>query len=314
MSDDKLRTIGFIGLGNMGLPMARNLARSGCLVIVSDADAAKQSALAAEFNNVKISNSPASFKEVDAIITMLPNGHIVRQVLIKDGIAAVLQKDTLIIDASSSEPFETQKLGAELASMGHHLVDSPVSGGMVKAIDGTLSMMLGADNEKAAAKAIDILVTMSAQIFRTGGLGTGHAMKALNNFVLGAGFIAAAEALIAGGKFGLDPATMVEVLNASSGRNVATEAVLPPEVLTRRFAANFTFALFNKDLGIADSITKQLEINSPLCALVCDRLSAAENVLGPQSDYTTAVQLWEKEAGIELPKRDPNGQSSRVGA
>jgi 3-hydroxyisobutyrate dehydrogenase len=293
-------TVGFIGLGNMGRPMAANLVRSGAHLVVRDTDAARQGAFVAEFGATP-GDDVAAFAPAAAVVTMLPNGGIVREALLDSGIAAVLSGDTVLIDSSSSDPFDTRETGAALAARGLHLVDAPVSGGMARALDGTLAIMLGSDDEAAAERALPVLEAMSSQVVRTGGLGTGHAMKALNNFVLGAGFAAAAEALVVGAKFGLAPDVMLKVLNASSGRNVSTETVLVQEVLTRRFAANFTFGLFAKDLGIAAGLASSLQVEAPLSALVHQRLSEAGAELGWATDYTETVRLWERRAGVEPP-------------
>lgn len=290
-------TIGFIGLGNMGGPMAANLARAGHRVVVRDVDARRQHAFVEEHGAVDGTDAN-SFKAVDAVVTMLPNGAIVRAALLDSGIADVLRPDTLVLDTSSSDPNDTLRLEPELASRQLLFADGPVSGGMVRALDGTLSIMLGASDEKTAARAVDLLRAVSARIFRTGGLGSGHATKALNNYVLGAGFIAAAEAFVVGEKFGLDPSVLLSVINASSGRNVSTETTLVEEVLSRRYAANFTFALFSKDLGIADSLARSLGVDAPFAAAAHRALAEAGETVGWQSDYTLAVPLWEKRAGI----------------
>jgi 3-hydroxyisobutyrate dehydrogenase len=317
MSTELPRSVGFIGLGNMGRPMAANLARAGAQLVVGDAHTARQESFAAEFD-VRAADDPEAFADVQTLVTMLPTGQVVREVLLDAGIAAALPRGAVAIDTSSSEPSGTIELGSALADLGLSLVDAPVSGGMAKAIDGTLAIMLGADDEAAAERAIPVLKAMSTRIFRTGALGTGHAMKALNNFVLAAGFEAAAEALVVGGKFGLDPAVIVEVLNASSGRNVSTETTLIEEVLTRRFAANFTLGLFTKDLGIAVDLANELDIDAPLCALVHERLVQAGEELGWETDYSAVVALWEQRAGIELPRDDlrtgaTGGNSSSLG-
>jgi 3-hydroxyisobutyrate dehydrogenase len=292
--------VGFIGLGNMGRPMAANLTRAGARLVVSDAHTTRQESFAAEFG-VRAADGPEAFADAQTLVTMLPTGQVVREVLLDGGIAAALPRGAVVIDTSSSEPSRTIELGAALADLGISLVDAPVSGGMAKASDGTLAIMLGADDEAAAERAIPVLAAMSTRIFRTGALGTGHAMKALNNFVLAAGFEAAAEALVIGEKFGLDAAVLVDVLNASSGRNVSTETTLIDEVLSRRFAANFTLGLFAKDLRIAVDLANELEIEAPLCVLVHERLAQAGEELGRETDYSTIVTLWERRAGIELP-------------
>jgi 3-hydroxyisobutyrate dehydrogenase len=300
MSAPAPRFVGFVGLGTMGWPMAANLVRAGFKVVARDLDAGREQAFADEFGSIR-ANDPEPFRDVDAVVTMLPDGKAVRAALLDGAVAASLTPGTLVIDTSSSAPDGTRDLGAVLAEMGHALVDAPVSGGRAKALDGTLAIMLGADDEAAARHAMPVLEAISARIFRTGGLGSGHAVKALNTYVLAAGFAAAAEALVVGGAFGLDPAVLVEVLNASSGRNVATEAVLPAQVLTRRFSEGFPFRLLCKDVGIAAELADGLEVEAPLCAAVTARLTEAAAELGWDTDYTRAVELWEQRAGIEQP-------------
>lgn len=289
--------IGFIGLGNMGRPMAANLARKGGKLVVRDADASRQAGFVQEFGT-EDGGSAKAFAEAEVVVTMLPNGRIVRQALIESGIADALPRGSLIIDTSSAEPLLTRELAQDLADRGIGVVDAPVSGGMPKAIDGTLSIMLGADDDALAERAITVLSQMSARIFRTGALGTGHAMKALNNYVLGAGFVAAAEAYVVGEKFGLDPKLMVDVLNASSGRNVSTEAVFPSEVVTRRFRANFTFGLISKDVGIAAELADRLSIETPLLDEVFRALSEGGKELGMGADYSELVRIFERRADI----------------
>ncbi|RWL45108.1 NAD(P)-dependent oxidoreductase [Mesorhizobium sp.] len=289
--------IGFIGLGNMGRPMAANLARKGATLVVRDADAGRQEGFVREFAVADGSKANA-FADVEVVVTMLPNGKIVRQALLDSGIADALPRGSLVIDTSSAEPLLTRQLAEELAHYHIGVVDAPVSGGTPKAIDGTLSIMLGADDEELAARAATVLSLMSARIFRTGALGTGHAMKALNNYVLGAGFVAAAEAYVVGEKFGLDPKLIVDVLNASSGRNVSTEAVFVSEVVTRRFRANFTFGLISKDVGIAAELADRLSIETPLLDQVHRALSDGGKELGMGADYSELVRIFERRADI----------------
>jgi 3-hydroxyisobutyrate dehydrogenase len=294
------RSVGFIGLGNMGWPMAANLVRAGFSVVAGDLDTAREQKFARELGAVA-AGGPAGFGRVGALVTMLPDGDAVRAALLDSGVADALPPGTLVIDMSSVAPAGTRELGMALAQGGYLLVDAPVSGGKAKAVDGTLSVMLGADDEAAAERAVPIIDAMSRRIFRTGGLGSGHALKALNNYVLAAGFVAAAEALVTGAKFGLDPAVIVEVLNASSGRNVATETVIPSQVLTRRFEEGFPFQLLCKDVGIAAGLADRLEVEAPLCGAVAERLAQVAAELGWDTDYTRAVVLWEQRAGIDPP-------------
>jgi 3-hydroxyisobutyrate dehydrogenase len=292
--------VGFIGLGNMGWPMAANVARAGFPLIVYDLDTARAEAFRAEHAALVGAGSEA-FSSADVVVTMLPTGSVVSEVLLSGGVAAALPAGAVVVDMSSSPPAMTRELGRALAAHSVALVDAPVSGGVPKAIDGSLAIMLGADDEAAAQRAMPVLEAMSSRVLRTGGLGTGHAMKALNNFVSAAGFVAAAEALITGRKFGLDPAVIVNVLNASTGRNFTTETTVVSEVLSRRFAAQFTLGLFTKDLAIAAALADELDVEAPLCELVHDRIARAGEELGWGADYTAAVTVWEHRAGIELP-------------
>lgn len=302
MSTNSPGPVGFIGLGNMGWPMAANLARAGFKLLVRDVDRARQDDFAAKFGAVS-TDGPRAFSDSEAVVTMLPNGVAVREAILDSGVAAALPHRALVIDTSSAAPPQTIELGADLAEVGVALVDAPVSGGVARATDGTLSIMLGAGDETAAERASTVLGAMSARIFRTGGLGTGHAMKALNNYVLAAGFASVSEALVMGGKFGLDPAVVAEVLNASSGRNVSTETTLLSEVLPRRFRARFSLGLLSKDVGIADDLARRMDIYAPVCGAVRQCLDQAADVLGRNADYTEVVKLWEQQADIELPAR-----------
>lgn len=289
--------VGFVGVGNMGWPMASNLLRAGWQVIVYDQDEERREGFAVE-HGCRSAAAPSDFADADYLVTMLPTGQIVRDVLLEwsGGIASSLGSGCLVIDMSSSDPSGTRELGGELTRRRLTLVDAPVSGGVAKATDGTLSIMLGGDDAEAIERAVPVVEAMSARIFRTGPLGSGHAMKALNNFVAGAGFVAVAEALLVGRRFGLDPAVLVDVLNASTGRGFNTESVFPEHVLTRTFATGFSLGLLTKDVGLAAELADAVEMPAPLCHLVRDRLAEAAAGIGADCDHTRAVTYWD---GIE---------------
>jgi 3-hydroxyisobutyrate dehydrogenase len=165
--------------------------------------------------------------------------------------------------------------------------------------------MLGGDDEAAIEKAVPIIETMSKDIFRTGPLGSGHAMKALNNYVGGAAFVATCEALVAGTKFGLDPAVMLDIMNVSTGRNFTTSVTAPGEIVSRRFGSGFALALFTKDIGIAAGLADELGIDAPVSRLVHDRMRGALEQLGTGADHTSAIQVWEQDAGVTVAPREP---------
>lgn len=286
---------GFVGLGNMGWPMAANLVRAGHPLVVRDLDAERQRRFAAE-HACTAAAEPAAFAATDVVVTMLPTGKIVREVLLdwNGGIAPRLGPGTVVVDMSSSEPAGTRSLGAELARFGVHLVDAPVSGGVPRATDGTLAIMIGSDDASAAARARTVLEKLGRKLFPTGPLGTGHAMKALNNFVAAAGYTAAAEAVLAGRRFGLDPAVMADVLNASTGRNFTTEYALKDHILSGRFATGFALGLLAKDIGIAAGLAEETGMDMPLARLLKDRWAEAVAKGGPAVDHSAAIRYWDK--------------------
>jgi len=280
--------IGFVGLGNMGRPMVENLLKAGFELAVADADPGHLAGLGMR------ALLPASLGELgrmsDIVVAMLPDGKIVRKVLLgdaggNDGVLAGLKAGSLVIDMSSSAPVGTRALGAELAARGIALVDAPVSGGVKRAVDGTLAIMVGgeaADIERCRP----LLAAMGRDIFPTGPLGSGHAMKALNNYVSAAGLAAAAEAVLVGERFGLDPGVMVDILNASTGRNNATENKFKQFILPRRYTAGFTMGLMAKDLRTALETAEATATPAPLAAACIALWNAAEAKLGGAADHT----------------------------
>jgi 3-hydroxyisobutyrate dehydrogenase len=299
MSGQAKGRVGFVGLGTMGWPMSANIARAGYEVVGLDADPDVARRWAAEQGQTAAAG-PQDFADVDVVVTMLPNGAIVRQAILDGGIADALPDGAVVIDMSSAEPTATLALAPELEARGVALVDAPVSGARPKAIDGTLTIMLGGDDDAAIEKATPIIETMSANIFRTGKLGTGHAMKALNNYVGGAAFVATCEALIVGTKFGLDPAVMVDIINVSTGRNFSTMMAAPNEILPRRFGSGFSLALFTKDIGIAAELAEEMEVDAPMSKLAHERMRGALEQLDNVVDHTAAIQVWEQAAGVTV--------------
>jgi 3-hydroxyisobutyrate dehydrogenase len=191
-----IKTIGFIGIGNMGRPMAANLIKGGYQVVAYDADGKRAAQFATDAGAKSAATLAALGTQVDAIVTMLPTGKEVRACLLETeagALATNLPRGALVIDMSSADPVGTRQTHADLAARGLTFVDAPVSGGVPRATDGSLAIMIGGD-AAAVAAAKPVLSTMGTRLFEVGGPGNGHAMKALNNFVAGTGFIAVAEA------------------------------------------------------------------------------------------------------------------------
>ncbi len=273
--------VAVIGLGNMGRPMAACIARAGYQVVGFDVfEAARRTY--GEAGGIAATTVDEAVKDAAAVITLLPDGKIVRAAI--DGIKAGLAPGTVVIDMSSSAPMGTRALGDELITAGLAFIDAPVSGGVKRAIDGSLAIMAGGD-AATIDRAEPILSTMGKSIFRTGPLGSGHAAKALNNYVSAAGLAAAVEAVAIGGRFGIAPSVLVDVLNASTGRNNSTENKLKQFVIPEKFTSGFSLALMAKDIRTADDLAHQIGVNAPLADNVAALWDAALEKLGPTADH-----------------------------
>jgi 3-hydroxyisobutyrate dehydrogenase len=186
---------------------------------------------------------------------------------------------------SSSAPTDTTSLAEALSALGLTLLDAPVSGGVKRAIDGSLAIMVGGPAE-AVARLQPVLAAMGKSIIPTGRVGSGHAMKALNNYVSAAGLIAACEALLIGRTFGLAPDTIVDVLSVSTGRNNSTDVKMKPFVISEKYNSGFSLALMTKDLRIAADLSKHLGLTVPQVGAVADLWEKAKGRLSPDADHT----------------------------
>jgi len=293
-------TIGFIGLGNMGGPMAANLARTAFEIVGFDADPEAAKA----FGDLTRSRVAPDLKtlgtSVDAVVTMLPDGNVVRHVLLEaeGGALADGLSGGMVIDMSSSDPVGTRSLGEALAARNVSLVDAPVSGGVARAEAGTLAIMVGSNDVDCADAAIPVLEAMGDRIFRAGPLGAGHAAKALNNYVAAAAFCATSEALRVGDAFGLAPETLLTIINNSTGRNFNAEIPIKDEVLTERYTSGFKLGLMTKDVSIAADLAMAMERGTVLSGFVREQWVSACNAVGAEQDFTRAHAHWQ---GSESP-------------
>lgn len=285
--------VGFVGLGNMGWPMAHNLSAAGFALIVHDADQERSSRFASE-HGATAATAPSDFAPADVTVTMLPDDRAVADVALRwdAGIAAALAPGAVLVDMSSSNPVGTRALGEELLARQLELVDAPVSGGITRAKDGTLSIMTGTDSEAAFERARPVLEVLGARIFRTGPRGSGHAMKALNNFLGASAYTTLAEALRIGEYFGLEPNGMLDVINNSTGRSFNSEVVFPQDVVTERYGTGFALGLLAKDAGIAASLADAAGVDAPACHLVAERWAQAASELGFATDHSEAHKQW----------------------
>jgi len=290
--------VGFVGLGNMGSPMARLIARAGYQVVAADASAEAVERFAASIPCERAESLKSLGSSCRVVITMLPDGKVVREVLLgANGVATALAAGSVLIDMRSASPVGTRELSAELGKRGIPLVDAPVSGGVKKAIDGTLAIMVGGDPEPVSR--VRPLLEVMGKVFPTGACGSGHAMKSLNNFLSAANLAVAAEAVIAGQRFGLDPANMIAILNASTGRNTGTDSKYPNNVLPRTFNSGFALGLMAKDLRLALEVARSSDAPAGLLEACARIWEQAERQLGGKADNTEVVKYLESLAPSE---------------
>ncbi len=281
----------------MGGAMAAHLTNAAEELVLFDLDMTTARAVAESCGAAVAPSLRAAAGGCDLAITMLPNAEIVREVLFgrSDSLSAGLAEGAVVVDMGSSYPPTTRRSGEELADRGITLLDAPVSGGVAKAKSGGLAIMLGGDAPGAMDRAQPALETMG-RVFRTGPLGSGHALKALNNFVSAAGLAAACEAVIVGQRFGLDPAVMVDVFNASTGRNNSTEVKLRPFILSGSFASGFALDLMRKDLKAAADLAAELGLALPSLQQAAVLWAEARAGLGEGRDHTEIFRYLERHA------------------
>ena len=283
--------IGFIGIGAMGTPMATNLAKAGYKLVIYDTDTRRTQALAAT-REVEVADSLAALGAAcGTVITMLPDGKIVRKALcgendsFTDCVLAGIKPGSLIIDMSSSSPIGTRELGALLEKRGIKLIDAPVSNGVKGATAATLAIMVGGDPALFEQNR-PLFEKIGNQIFHAGPLGSGHAVKALNNYVSAAGLIASCEAVIAGQRFGLDPGVIVDIINASSGMNNTTKNKVKQHMLSGTFGAGFFTGLMAKDVRTALEVVQATQTPALLGEKCTEIWNRMERDLGFTSDHT----------------------------
>ncbi len=294
------QTIGFIGLGSMGWPMASLLHKAGYPLQVIDASAKRAQAFAKEIGGTVAASNRALASVCDIIVTILPTSAIVDSVLNgPDGVIAGLRPGAVVVDMTSGVPTVTRTLAEQVAAAKGNLVDAPVSGGVPRAKTGELAIMFGGSAE-LLERVRPVLSCMGTSITHTGDVGSAHAMKALNNLVSAGGFLIGVEALLIGKRFGLDPAAMVDVLNSSTGMNNSTQKKFKQFVLSGKYNAGFGLDLMVKDLSIALGIGKDTNTPTPFASLCREMWAASAAMLGPGQDHTAVAKLSEKLAGTTL--------------
>lgn len=281
--------IGFIGLGMMGYPMAHLLAQAGHTLAVMDLNSATASRFVTEHNGAVVAADVKDLHDADIAITMLPDSNAVEAMVLgssgKPGLRELLRRGATVVDMSSSEPMRSRELAKTLAASGVNYLDAPVSGGVKRAMDGSLAVMVGGDAD-VLAQCEDVLKTMGKNLTHVGPHGAGHAMKALNNYVSAAGLVATVEALHVGKAFGLDPDLMVSILNSSTGKNNTTENKAKQFMLSGAFDSGFSLSLMAKDLGISMGLGRAMNYPMQLGEDVLQIWRDANQTLGKGADHT----------------------------
>jgi 3-hydroxyisobutyrate dehydrogenase len=290
----------FIGLGNMGRPMALNYA-AGHELFVFDVNHQVAADVAAEARATALADLGSIPAHVRTVILMLPASRIVEQVLWREpGVLAQLAVGSLVIDMGSSEPASTAAIAKETADLGIDYVDAPVSGGVAKATTGQLAIMVGGEGS-AVARALPHLEPFGGSIVHVGPPGSGHAAKALNNLLSATNLAAAAEILTVAAAVGISPTKMLEVINGSTGRSQASEVKYPKHILTGTFDSGFAMDLMLKDLTIAQGLIQATSSEAPVVLTARETAEKAREILDtPQPDHTELVRYYEKHSGRPL--------------
>jgi 3-hydroxyisobutyrate dehydrogenase len=295
--------VAFLGLGDIGALMAMHLARDPFDLVVWNRTASKAEAFARE-NKAQVAATPAdAVKNADVVITCLPSSSEVEAVLHgTDGMIESLRRGAVLIDCTSGDPPTSRSIAAELGGRGVDFIDAPVSGGTIAAKAGTLTVMWGGE-ATVFERARPVVEAFGKKIVHAGPVGSGDALKAVNNALLAVHILSTAEGLAVLVKAGVDPKVALDVINASSGRSNTSENLIPQRVLTRAFPRTFRLALLEKDIGIAAVLADDLDARTPLISLAAARFHEARAKLGEEADHVEAVKMVEAENNVEIRQR-----------
>jgi 3-hydroxyisobutyrate dehydrogenase len=278
--------VGFVGLGHMGVPMTARLVEARHEVRGFDVDPAAR----ARAGQAAVESLPEAAAGVDVVVLMLATSAIVRQVVLDEGLLDAVDSGALVVDMGSSDPSQTRELAAEAGRRGVRYLDAPVSGGVVGAEAGTLTIMAGGSEEDLDS-CRPIFEAVGAKIVHAGPVGAGHALKALNNLLSATNFLITLEAVTAGARFGLDPKVMVDAINDSTGRSWATEHKVPQFVEPRSFTSGFAMRLMVKDIQTARELARATDSPFVLGDAAVALWEQAADALPDDADHTE-IALW----------------------
>lgn len=297
--------IGFVGIGNMGAPMAGRLLDGGHSLVVFDVSSAAAAPLVA-----RGARQAASAAEVaslaETVLTSLPTPDIVEAVALGPGGVAAGSRVRRLIELSTSGPRVAARVAQGLAARSITFIDCPVSGGVAGARVGTLAVMAACAQEEFE-RVRPILETIGKPFHVGTKPGLGQMMKLVNNLLSGAALAITSEAMLLGTKAGLDPDVMIQVLNAGSGRNSATQDKFPKSILPRRFDAGFATRLMYKDLKLCLEEAEALGLTLWVAGAVRERWLQTLSEIGPDEDFTTIMRCVEGSTGVEVRGRAAGG-------
>ena len=289
--------VAFLGLGAIGTPMAQHLAAPAFNLSVWNRTRSRSDAFVATCK-ARLAVTPADAANgADVVITCLPASGDVESLLDgPDGLLATMKAGTVLVDCTSGDSPTSQRIAARLSEQGIGFLDAPVSGGVAGAIAAKLTVMVGGD-EALLERVRPILAAFGTRIVHCGPVGSGDALKAVNNALLAMHIWGTAEGLVALEKAGVKSEIALDVINTSSGRSNASMNLFPERVLTRAFPRTFRLALLEKDVGIAADLARSHNVPSPLLQLTAQLFKRAHAELGEAADHVEAVQIVERDGG-----------------
>ena len=295
-----MQRIGFIGLGIMGKPMAKNLLKAGYKLVVYDIN--KQPVRELVEAGAEEGFSPKDVAErVDVVITMLPNSPHVKEVILgKNGVLEGARPGSIIVDMSSIAPLVSKEVAAKAKEKGVEMLDAPVSGGEPKAIDGTLSIMVGG-SEEVFNKVKDILLCMGSSAVLVGDIGSGNITKLANQIIVALNIAAMSEALVLAKKAGVDPEKVYQAIRGGLAGSTVLDAKAPM-VMQRNFKPGFRIELHIKDLMNALDTAHEIGVPTLLTSQVMEILQVLKAEGKEKEDHCGIIQFYEKLAGIEVKK------------
>lgn len=293
--------IGFIGLGIMGKPMCKNLIKAGNELTVYDHNQKSMDALAAE--GAQLAVGPAdTVKECEVIITMLPNSPNVRDAILGNGgIVETAKQGTVLIDMSSIDPMESRAIGSELRKRGIDMLDAPVSGGEPKAIDGTISVMVGGRKE-LFDKYYDLLMQMAGSVVYVGELGSGNIAKLANQMIVGINIAAVSEALTFAEKAGASPELVYQAIRGGLAGSTVLDAKAPM-MMDRNFKPGFRIELHIKDLNNALNAAHTTNTSVPLTSVVMEEMQSLKAHGSEKEDHSALVKFYESASNITVGRK-----------